>query len=121
MTDFFNSRKTRSETLCRNLSSAKPSRRSLIYYLSLHLATMECSFSVHTRVNTLARLLPFFFEIAYEKMYLNDSTVFKRQSGNMKLRYYSPTTKDFIKTLLNKDNTGENYIENAKVSTALTV
>jgi hypothetical protein len=82
---------------------------------------MECSFSVHTRVNTLARLLPFFFEIAYEKMYLNDSTVFKRQSGNMKLWYYSPTTKDFIKTLLDKDNTGENYIENAKVSTALTV
>ena len=125
ITDFFNSRKRvprpRSETLCRNLSSVKPSRRSLIYYLSLHLATMECSFSVHTRVDTLARLLPFFFEIVYEKMYLKDPTVFKRQNGNMKLRYYSPTTKDFIKMLLEKDNTGKNYIENAKVSTVLTV
>jgi len=83
---------------------------------------MECSdFSVHTRVDTLARLLPFFFEIVYEKMYLKDPTVFKRQNGNMKLRYYSPTTKYFIKALLDKDNTGESYIENAKVSTVLTV
>jgi hypothetical protein len=82
---------------------------------------MECSFSVHMRVDTLARLLPFFFEIVYEKIYLPDPTVFKRQNGNMKLRYYSPTTNDFINMLLNKDNTGENYIENAKVSTVLTV
>ena len=78
---------------------------------------MECSFSVHMRVDTLARLLPFFFEVVYENMYLKDPTVFKRQNGNMKLRYYSPATKDFIKTLLDKDNTGENYIENTKVST----
>ena len=54
-------------------------------------------------------------------MYLKNPTVFiDRQNGNMKLRYYSPTTKDFIKTLRGKDNTGENYIENAKVFTVLT-
>jgi hypothetical protein len=75
---------------------------------------MEFSFSIHTRGETLARLLPFFFEIVYEKMYLKDPTIFKRQNGNIKLRYYSPTTNDFINMLLDKDNTSENYIENAR-------
>ena len=82
---------------------------------------MECSFSeVHTGIDTFARLLPFFFKVVYENMYLEDPTIFKLQNGNMKLRYYSLTTKDFIKTLLDKDNTGQNYIENANVSTVLT-
>jgi hypothetical protein len=117
MTDFFNSRKIvprpRSETFCRNLSSVKPDRQSLIYYLSLHLVIMECFFSIHTQVDTLTRL-PFFFEIVYRKIYLKDLTVFKRQNGNMKLRNYSPTTQDLIKILVDKDTTGENYIENVK-------
>jgi hypothetical protein len=74
------------------------------------------------RINTLARLLPFFFEIVYENINLKDPTVFKRQNRDMKLRHYSPsTTNDPINMLFDKDNTGENYIENAKVSTVLTV
>ena len=57
------------------------------------------------------RLLPFFFEIVYEKLYLKDPTVFKRQNGNMKLQYCSPTTNDLINMLLDiKYNTGENYL-----------
>ena len=78
---------------------------------------MECSFSVHRPLDTLTRLLPSFFEIASEKMYLNDLTVFKRQNGNMTLQYYSPTTNNFINILLDKDKTGGNYVENAKVFT----
>ena len=81
------------------------------------MATIEHSFSVHRRLETLTQLLPFFFEIVYEKMYLKDLTVFKRQNGNMTLQYYSPTTNNFINILLDKDKTGRNYVENAKVST----
>ena len=51
-------------------------------------------------------------------MYLNDLAVFiERQNGNMTLLYYSPTTNNFINILLDKDKTGVNYVENAKVST----
>ena len=124
-TDFFNSRKRvsipRSETRCRTfLSSVTPSKRSLIYYLSLHLPTMECSLSVHTRIDTLARLLPFFRNCQWEDIPQGSHSILTSK-WNMKLRYYPPITNDFIKILFDKDNTVENYIENANVSAVLSV
>ena len=73
----------RSKALCRILSKIKPGRRTLIYSFSQHLATIDLSFSVHTRVDTLARLLPFFFEVVYEKMFHKDPTVFKRRDRDL--------------------------------------
>src|SRR5208282_447020 len=112
------------QALCQILSRIKPGRRTLIYSFSQHLAMIDLSFSVHTRVDTLTRLLPFFFEIVYEKMFNKDPTVFKRRNGDIRPtghHHHSPSVADYIKMLLSVDKNGLDTIENAKVSQLLHV
>ena len=105
----------RSETLCKILSYIKPGRRYLIYSFAQYLATMECPFSLHTRIDTFARLLPFFFETVYERMFLKDPTIFKRRDGDMKPHLNSPSVHDCMTNLLSDDKDGMT-VENAKVT-----
>jgi len=111
----------RSKAFCQILSRIKLGRRTLIYSFSQHLAMIDISFSVHTRVDTLARLLPFFFEIVYEKMFHKNPAVFKRRDRDLRPNYHSPSVTDCIKMLLSLDKNGLDTIENAKVSQLLHV
>lgn len=106
--------KPRLKTFSEILPRIQPGRRSLIYYFSRHLATMDYSPSVHTRVDTLAQLLPLFFEIVCEKMGRKDPTVFKRQNRHIKRPYYSPSSTDRINMLLS-GQTSVDTVVNAKV------
>jgi len=75
---------------------------------------MDYSPSVHTRVDTLAQLLPLFFEILCQKMGRKDPTVFRSQNGNLKHRHPSLSSTDRIDTLL-RGQTGADNVVDAKV------
>ena len=90
----------RSETLYHVLSHVARGRRALVYSFSRHLTMMKCSDSVHKRIDTLSRLLPFLFEIVYEKMFRKDSTIFQRSNEVRRPRHHTPSITDCIKKLL---------------------
>jgi len=76
---------------------------------------MDYPSSVHTRVDTLAQQLPFFFEIVYEKIFVKDPAIFKRRNGDLRLCHVSPSVTDCINRLLREGNSDMNNSENAKV------